>query len=68
MSNITFEPIETIIDNNGFACVIVETNRYNSLGQYMVRYLDSKRWWLNSKTGYPYFKSITACRSKIRAN
>lgn len=66
MNNV-IQPVETIVDAAGNPCIICKKEKYGEV-VYMVRYLDSKRWWLNQKDGYPYFKTLAACRNKVKNN
>jgi len=69
---VSFRKIETVLDKHGNECIIVEKTITHSFGTidkaYLVRYADSARYWLNKKTGAPYFKSANSAMKKILSN
>ena len=69
---IKYRKIETVLDRHGNECIIIEkTKNYGMSGiekSYLVRYADSARYWLNKKTGAPYFKSANSAMKKILSN
>jgi len=56
--------------------VEVREDRHNNLCEiykfekdhYVVKYQGSARFWLNRKTGSPYFSTLTTARRKIANN
>lgn len=62
------QTVETRTDRHGNDCEIIEWKDKWMDKVYKVRYVGSKRFWPNRKTGMYYFSNLVSARNKIRNN
>ena len=62
------ELVEVREDRHNNLCEIYKFEKDHYVVKYVVKYQGSGRYWLNRKTGSPYFSTLTTARRKIANN